>query len=528
MWQASPCSVIKVRAVVRRGSQYKKVISMYGGNPFTPSRSRRKRSKTSVQAGFRSGHSTDRTLSLLIDASRKLSLYKTHLTMSPESSPGRTHAQDIQRKHSFAKGDIYSSAPVEEPKYGSRNANTFSLNSSNSHDCEQLFRIPGVDDDANDGIAECRNTSASYDLKSPTQLSSVPRDWDSPTAISRSSRNSSMGTLRLSESSYFSNSINELVGISPSEGSIESPSREKMLQKHSSSNASPRRNAETPSYKSSRSTKNTRSKYVSKREHFHVGRTKSETSGTSYRSFGSSFSHEDTKGQPLQNSMSNHQPNQNRYTKANEEHLLKILRPGDKLSCLLCDPSGSRVLLKACVVQETQTEQYRWEVRDLSTLQADVCGVTDEEVAVDAVLVCALSNAAASSPYSLKSAIEKYEFDRCWRSQLPVFIVMVDTSAMSAGRTTDLSPSQDTIRLAYQINALDILFVKIPYGDCMADTVSGSGALESYGILDSLFSSLHSVYSPRILKRRRSKAFTRQKSWSFGYQVESAIKSLLP
>ena len=48
---------------------------MYGGNPFSPRR-RRKRGKSNRQPGFHHGGSSDRTLELLREASRRLSLYQ--------------------------------------------------------------------------------------------------------------------------------------------------------------------------------------------------------------------------------------------------------------------------------------------------------------------------------------------------------------------------------------------------------------------------------------------------------------------
>ena len=60
---------------------------MYGGNPFSPRR-RRKRGKSNRQPGFHHGGSSDRTLELLREASRRLSLYQRESGAASRFSSG--------------------------------------------------------------------------------------------------------------------------------------------------------------------------------------------------------------------------------------------------------------------------------------------------------------------------------------------------------------------------------------------------------------------------------------------------------
>ena len=140
---------------------------MYGGNPFSPTRRRsRKRGKSNRQPGFAS---SDRTLELLREAARKLSLYQRRVdtfasisssaSPSPDSSPsqylqrrypGVTAQQGEQpgrrQRHSFNAPMRAAGPTAPSVNHVSRSASPFMLNTSTSFNAlpAEPFRIPEV------------------------------------------------------------------------------------------------------------------------------------------------------------------------------------------------------------------------------------------------------------------------------------------------------------------------------------------------------------------------------------------------
>ena len=116
----------------------------------------------------------------------------------------------------------------------------------------------------------------------------------------------------------------------------------------------------------------------------------------------------------------------------------------EMLTCLY-DLSGNRLILKATANPAVDASGDRWEVEDFYTLQGGTLGLSEEDVVVDSVLLCAMNNVVPSGQDSLEESVAKYNFFRQGnRGCLPLFVLMVETSPLGAHIGTDSTCSGAT------------------------------------------------------------------------------------
>ncbi len=490
---------------------------MYGGNPFYSRR--KKRGKSNSHPSFADGGASDRTLDLLREASRKLE----RLQRKQPSPPRRRYLEPWRetpspRARGGARGgggggggcggggrDTVSSTSDPEPEPfripgGAHHTVDILVGGAAGHaddddddDDDDVDMTPGSRGDSFSSDASGRSSSFDASFRSPSQsMSTATTSGDSPH--------------RVGSSPYSHTSPHRAAG---SVGSPLNPHHKQQKPPHHHY-----RRAQLPAADHNHP----------HQQHLHPFPPPQRAASSSSPSPGPSTITSTTTPAAVASAA--------------------VSR--DTLACLVCDPAGHRLVVRARANPASRTGADRWEVIDLFTVAA---GTVDLEI--DVAFVVASAGHVQHGPESLEAAVAQYEYMAAALQHHPasraasssslspssspfasrsssrsssrlvaaypagaqappppsaasvasaaVFVLLVETSP---GQLRMHGSDGATMQLARRVAARDVLYISIPFGDALAATVASSGALESHGIFETVACTLTEFHSPKPSTRK--------------------------